>query len=102
MLSLVKNDLIYSITTGGKMQVFFGNPAFSAFLQKENRLTKRVLSELVAIFDEINSVLVVLIVVVATATALFGGNTADLHKSENLRIGKLHTLYNILDIAVGC
>jgi hypothetical protein len=71
MLSLIKNDLIYSITTGRKMQVFFENPAFSAFWQKENRLTTQKLSEPVAIFVEINSVLIVLVVVVAAAAALF-------------------------------
>lgn len=53
------------------MQVFFENPAFSAFWQKENRLTTQKLSEPVAIFVEINSVLIVLVVVVAAAGALF-------------------------------
>ena len=88
------------------MQVFFANPAFSAILQIKNRLAVQTLGESVAFIDRFlckraAGVSIILIIVISPATALLVGGAAYLYKAEDLGVGELHALDDILHVAVG-
>ena len=93
--------IYYFNTAKRKMQVFFKNPAISSLLKRKNRLTMRLLSKSVETFVENKFKSIILIVIVASASALLDLGAADLDKTEHLRIGELEAVEHLLDVAVG-